>query len=202
MPEVCSEPPTSEAAVLPDSQLQQWYALRVRSRHEKSVFAQLVAKQHEAFLPSYNARHKWVDRWKTVSMPLFPGYVFCRFDAALRTSVLTTSGVIDVVRAGSQPAAVDSAEIDAIRVAVNSPLFTEPYAGLIKGQGVVVTGGPLAGLTGHLVEMRKNLRLVLSVELLSRSVLVEIDRDWVAPRAPVRSLANLRDSNSRSSRIA
>lgn len=187
---------------MPDSPLQHWFALRVRSRHEKIVFAQLVAKQHEAFLPSYNARHKWVDRWKTVSLPLFPGYVFCRFDAALRSSVLTTSGVIDVVRNGSQPAAVDSSEIEAIRLAVNSPLFTEPYAGLVKGQGIVVTGGPLAGLTGHLVEIRKNLRLVLSVELLNRSVLVEIDRDWVAPRAPVRRIDYQPDSKPQDIRIA
>lgn len=188
--------------MLPEANLERWYALRVRSRHENLVFAQLVAKRHEAFLPSYNARHKWADRWKTVSLPLFPGYLFCRFGAAARTSVMTTTGVVDLVRNGSQPASIDTSEIDAIRAAVNSPLFTEPYAGLVKGQGIVVTDGPLAGLTGQLVEIRKNLRLVLSVELLNRSVLVEIDRDWVATRAPVRRIEYPESGRSEQKRSA
>lgn len=188
--------------MMPEANLERWYALRVRSRHENLVFAQLVAKRHEAFLPSYSARHKWADRWKTVTLPLFPGYLFCRFGAAERTSVLTTTGVVDVIRTGSQPAPIDGTEIDAIRVAVNSPLFKEPYAGLIKGQGIVVTGGPLAGLTGQLVEIRKNLRLVLSVELLNRSVLVEIDRDWVAPRAPVRRIEYPKSADSQKRELA
>lgn len=173
---------------MPETVQLRWYALRVRSRHELVVFAQLTAKEHEAFLPLFSAKHRWADRWKTVSLPLFPGYVFCRFNAEKRSSVISTSGVVDVVRTGSQPAPIETSEIEAIRTAVNSPLFTEPYGGLVKGQGVVVTGGPLVGLTGHLVEIRKNLRLVLSVELLNRAVLVEIDRDWVTPRHPVRRI--------------
>jgi transcription antitermination factor NusG len=158
-----------------------WHALHVRSRHEKSVFAQLEAKCHEVFLPVYTVRHKWADRWKTVSLPLFPGYVFCRFTPANRSSVLTTSGVIDLVRAGAEPACIDDGEIEAIQLAVNSRLGTMPYAGLAKGERVMMTGGPLGGLTGTLMGTRRNLRFVLSVELLQRSVLVEVDPDWIAP---------------------
>ena len=156
-----------------------WYALYVRSRHEKSVHAQLNAKSDDAFLPLYSRKHKWADRWKVVSLPLFPGYVFCRFDADRRSSVLATSGVIDVVRVGSQPAVINAWEIEAIQRVVKSPLPAEPYCDLVKGEQVMMSDGPLKGLTGTLMDVRKGLRLVISVEILRRSVLIEIERDWV-----------------------
>ena len=164
--------------------LQRWYALYVRSRHEKSVSAQLETKDYEVFLPLYRVRHRWADRWKTVSLPLFPGYVFCRFDAATRSPVLGTSGVIDVIRMGGEPAPVETSEIEAVRLAVNSPLSVEPHASLVRGQRVTVRGGPLKGLAGTLLDVRKTIRLAISVELLCRSVVVEIERDWVAPYEP------------------
>lgn len=161
-----------------------WYALHVRSKCEKLVYAQLEAKKHKAFLPIYLARHRWADRWKTVSLPLFTGYVFCQFEPAQRYSVLANSGVIDVVRAGGEPVAVDPNEMENLRRVVDSPLSVEPYPELAKGQRVVMSGGPLTGLTGTLVEIRRNLRLVLTVELLNRSISVEIERDWVVPCEP------------------
>jgi len=119
-----------------------------------------------------------------VSLPLFPGYVFCRFDPSTRYGVLATSGVIDVVRVGFEPEPVETSEIDAIRLVVESPLFSEPYPGLVKGQRVTMSGGPLRGLTGSLLEIRNSVRLALSVELLGRSVIVEIERDWAALYEP------------------
>lgn len=163
---------------------QQWYALHVRSRHEKRVSAQLKAKQHDVFLPLYWARHRWADRWKTVCLPLFQGYVFCRFEGATQPRVLATTGVIDVVRIGAKAAPVETAEIEAIRRVVNSPLPVEPYPSLVAGQKVVMGGGPLNGLSGTLVKIRNGLRLVISVELLRRSVLVEVERQWVVPYGP------------------
>lgn len=162
---------------------ERWYALWVRSRHEQTVVTQLNARQHEVFLPLYTTRHKWADRWKTVSLPLFPGYVFSRFDVARRASVLSTSGVIDIVRIGTEPAEIDPSEIEAVQAVVKSSLFAEPYTQLVKGQRVTVSGGPLNGVPGTLIEVRNSLRLVVSVELLNRSVSVEVDRDWVIPRA-------------------
>ena len=165
-----------------------WHALYVRSRHEKLVCAQLKAKQQETFLPVYTAKHKWADRWKTVSLPLFPGYVFCRFAPIQTSTVISTSGVIDIVRSGAEPSPIDPGEIESIKLAVSSPLMTTPYAGLIKGQRVTMTDGPLRGLIGTLMEIRGGVRLVLAVEMLQRSVLVEIDQDWVAPIEPERSI--------------
>ena len=156
-----------------------WYAVYVRSRHEKSVEAQLKAKPHETFLPLYSQSNRWADRWKTVYLPLFPGYVFCRFDQTTRTSVLTTSGVIDVVRIGARFAPIPNSEIARIRLVVETNVQAEPYPDLPTGQHVTLSGGPLKGLTGSLLEGRKGPRIVVSVELLQRSVAVEIDRVWV-----------------------
>jgi len=158
-----------------------WYALHVRSRHEKTVHSQLEAKQQEVFLPLYSARNKWGDRCRSVSLPLFPGYIFCRFDPADRYSVLATSGVIDIVRVGSEPAPIETQEIEAVQLIVSSAVRAEPYPTLVKGQKIVLTDGPLTGLTGTLTQIRNTCRLVVSIELLCRSVSVEIDRDWVMP---------------------
>src|ERR1700676_4630921 len=98
-----------------ESARERWYALWVRSRHEHTGAAQITARRHEVFLPLYTARHKWADRWKTVSLPLFPGYVFSRFDIAKRSSVLSASGVIDIVRIGAEPAEIDPSEIEAVQ---------------------------------------------------------------------------------------
>lgn len=166
-----------------------WFALHVRSRHEKSVFAQLEAKSQDVFLPCYTTRSKWADRIKDVSLPLFPGYVFCRFDPGMRSKVLATSGVIDVVRAGRDPAPISPSEIEAIQRVVLTPIYTEPYSSIAVGQRVHMCAGPLTGLTGSIIEVRKQLRLVLSVELLNRSILVEIDRDWVVLDQAIRLLA-------------
>jgi len=158
-----------------------WYALRVRPRHEKSVFEQLEAKEYDALLPLYEAKRRWADRWKIVSLPLFAGYVFCRFNTGARARVLATPGIIDVVRTGSDPAPIDSAEIEAIRLVVKSNVKAEPYPSLLRGQRVVVSDGPLKGITGTLMDVRASVRLVISIELLQRSVQVEIERDRVIP---------------------
>ena len=159
--------------------LQRWYALHVRSRHEKSVFAQLDAKQCKVFLPLYSAKRQWADRCKVLSLPLFPGYVFCHFDAPMQSHVLATSGVIDVVRVGAKAAPVETSEIDAIRRVIDSSVVTEPHPTLVRGERVTLCTGPLSGLTGTLVEIRSRLRVVVAVQLLQRSVLVEIERGWV-----------------------
>ncbi len=158
-----------------------WFALRVRARHEKSVFEQLQARRYEAFLPLYTAKRRWADRWKVLSLPLFAGYVFCRFEPGKRVRVLATPGVIDVVRVGGEPAAIDGSEIEAIRRVIDSRLEAEPYPSLIRVQRVTVSDGPLRGVAGTLVEVRSGVRLVISIELLQRSVQVEIERDRVIP---------------------
>jgi transcription antitermination factor NusG len=158
-----------------------WYALHVRSRHEKNVHAQLEAKHQDVFLPLYSARQRWSDRWKTVLLPLFPGYVFCRFDATRRCHVVATPGVVEIVKTGSELAPVDDDEIAALQLIVRSGVQAKPYPEITKGQRMMIIRGPLNGLAGTVLELRNTLRLAVSVDLLGRSVTVETDRESVIP---------------------
>jgi transcription antitermination factor NusG len=159
----------------------QWYALRVKSRHEKSVTHLLMSQSFEVFLPVYRARRRWADRAKTVEFPLFAGYTFCYFDTTERLAVRDIPGVVDIVRNGAVPAAIDSEEISNIRRAVDSRLALEVLPGLVVGQRVRMVAGPLAGLEGALVKVARGPRLVMSVTLLQQSVFAEIDAGWVVP---------------------
>ena len=158
-----------------------WFAVSVKPRHEKSVSKILELKDLESLLPLYRARQRWSDRTKELELPLFPGYVFCRFDMAARVPVLNTPGVFDIVRFGREFVPVDSREIAALQQLMCSGLPSEPWPRLELGEPVVVEIGPLAGCQGVLVEIRKQMRLLLSVTLLGRSVSVEVDREWVQP---------------------
>jgi transcription antitermination factor NusG len=160
---------------------EQWFALRVKSRSEKVVSTIARNKGFEEFLPLYQCRRRWSDRLKSVEFPLFPGYVFCRLDPQYRLPLLTIPGVIQFVGIGKVPVPIDDAEIMAIQSAVATGLSTEPWPFLEVGQRVRLEDGPLAGLEGFLIEIRKRFRVVVSVSLLKRSMAVEIDREWVAP---------------------
>jgi transcription antitermination factor NusG len=158
-----------------------WFALYVRPRHEKRTSYVLEEKGFQTFLPTYITRRRWVDRVKTVELPLFPQYIFCRLSESRRTPVLSTPGVLSIVGIGGCPLPVDSSEIEAIQRVVSSQVAREPYAFLRTGTPVRVETGSLAGLKGTLIEIKRVPRLVLSVTLLQRSMLVEIDRESVSP---------------------
>lgn len=158
---------------------QHWYAVRVKPRHEKRVSEIFGYKQIEPLLPLYRARNRWSDRMKEVELPLFPGYVFCKLDPMFRVPVLSTPGVIDIVRFGKEPAVIDAVEVAALKRLMASGLAPEPWPHLVPGERVEIDDGPLAGCAGVIIEVKKRLRLVLSVTLLHRSVLVELDRSWV-----------------------
>jgi len=158
-----------------------WFALRVKSNCETVVAAGVRHRGLEEFLPMYTSCHRWSDRLKSVTLPLFPGYIFCRIDPNFRLPVLTVPGALHFVGIGKVPIPIDGSEIAAIQNAVGSGLPAEPWAYLSVGQLVRLDQGPLAGLEGILVETRKQHRIVVSVSLLQRSVAVEIERNWVTP---------------------
>lgn len=161
-----------------------WYAIRVRSKFEAVTSAGLAGKGYEPFLPLYRARRRWSDRMKEIDAPLFPGYVFCRFDAGTRLPILKTPGVISVVGYGREPAPLNEAEIAAIRAIIASGLPAIPWPYLRAGNRVLIEWGPLAGVEGIVLGVKKELRLIVSVTMLQRSVSVEVDRDWVRPLSP------------------
>ena len=165
----------------PETICRPWYALRVRSRHEDTVATHLHARGYESFLPKYTARRRWSDRFKEIEVPLFSGYVFCKFDPLNRLPVLSVPGVVHIVGIGKVPVAVQEHEIDAIQVAVRSGLDRQPYPFLQIGNKVRIEEGPLSGVEGILLSFRGHQRLVLSVTLLQRSVAVQVDAAWVLP---------------------
>ena len=159
----------------------QWFALRVKSNCEKIVATGISYKGFEEFLPLYQRRQRWSDRFKSIASPLFPGYVFCRIDPRVRLPILTIPGALHFIGIGKAPVPIEDSEIAAIQRAVRSGRPVAPWAYLSAGQLVRFDDGPLAGLEGILIESRKQCRVVVSVTLLKRSVAVEIERGWVTP---------------------
>lgn len=159
-----------------------WYAFRVRSRHEKLVATSLRGKGYEEFLPLCKSKRRWADRSKVVEMPLFPGYVFCDSERSEIGKIRCTPGIIDVIRAGSTPLPANRWEIEGLRKATQAelPLESWPYIDPSTTGRVRITSGPLSGMDGVLIEVRGKERLILSVDLLRRSVLVELPFSSVA----------------------
>jgi transcription antitermination factor NusG len=165
--------------MVPENLCNPWYAVRVKSRHENTVASHLLGRGYQAFLPLYKSRNRWSDRFKEVELPLFPGYVFCRFNPLNRLPVLTIPGVVYVVGAGRTLLPIDETEIAAIQTAVKSGLPSQPWPFLQIGHRVRIEHGPLSGVEGILLGFRGNQRLVLSITLLQRSVAVQVDSSWV-----------------------
>ncbi len=164
-----------------DPEKHPWFALRVKSRFEKTTSTVLHSKGFEHFSPLYRSRRNWSDRVKEVDLPLFPGYMFCRFNPLDRFPILTTPGVLSVVGIGKIPQPVEEHEIEQIQSILASGMPTQPWPFLTVGQKVRISSGSLIGLEGLLVNIKNSLRLVVSVTLLQRSVAVEIDRESVEP---------------------
>jgi transcription antitermination factor NusG len=169
-----------------------WYALHVRTRYEKTVSTVLRNKGFEEFLPLYQSRRQWTQRIAEIDLPLFPGYVFCRFEPAeRRVPIVTTPGVIGIVGFGGKPVALDDGEIEAIHRVLKTGVAAEPWKYTPSGQRVRIQHGALAGLEGIFVEVKKNHRLLLSLTLLQRSVAIQIDAACVVPVHPARGAASL-----------
>jgi transcription antitermination factor NusG len=165
-----------------------WFALQVRSQRENHVADQLSAKGYELFLPLYSSRKRWSDRVKKVEEPLFPGYLFCRFDPYDRLPILKTPWLLQIVGFNHTPSPVDDEEISAVRRLIASGAAAEPWPFIAIGERVRIESGPLRGVVGVLTQLKGNHKLVVSITLLQRSVAVEIDSALVIPeRSPHRS---------------
>jgi transcription antitermination factor NusG len=159
----------------------EWNAVYTRHQHEKLVAESLARNGFEVFLPTYNVIRQWTDRKKQLSLPLFPCYVFLRGNFERRLRVLATPGVHFLVMFAGRPAPIPDAEMDAIRKAVEGRLRVEPHPFLRCGDWVRVTSGPLADVEGILVRKKGSYRLILSAELLGKSIAVEMDAFSVKP---------------------
>ena len=165
-----------------------WFALTVKPRYEKAVARALRGKNLEEFLPLYRQDRAWSDRVKAVEFPLFSGYVFCRFSYADRFAVLNTPGVTAILGAGAIYAPIPDDEIAAIRTVVNSGLRARPWPYLVPGQMVRIESGPLAGVRGTVLRNKGVTCVVVTVELLQRSIAAEVDRGAVQPAGVLTSM--------------
>jgi transcription antitermination factor NusG len=158
-----------------------WWALYTRHQHEKVVAQSLASKGFDTFLPVYDSVRRWKDRTKSLTLPLFPCYVFVRGGLSRRSQVVATPGVHMVLSRGERIAVIPDDEIESIRMAVSGQARVEPHPFLKCGERVRVIRGSLQGVQGILVRKKSLFRLVLSVEMLAQSASVEIDAFDVEP---------------------
>src|SRR6478672_7423848 len=161
---------------------EKWYAVRTKVRMEKSTGEILRGKGYETLVPVYVSRRRWADRVKNLEVPLFTGYIFCRFDPSNRLPILTTPGVVSVVSTRSGPVPVPTEEMTAVQTLVASNANQiEPAPCLTEGERVCVRSGIFTGLQGVLLHIKNACRLVIAITLIQRAVAVEIDSDQVEP---------------------
>jgi len=166
-----------------------WFAVHSRSRHEKRIQQYLQTNAIDCFLPLYGAVHKWKDRRALVSVPLFPGYLFVRIPVEERLKVLTAPGVVRLLSAHGRPTPVPDSEIDVLRSCAARNMKMEPHRYLTVGNRVLVKSGPFADLEGILVRKKGQFRLVVSVNLIARSVALELDRSDIVALSPSEAAA-------------
>ncbi|HEU5411242.1 MAG TPA: UpxY family transcription antiterminator [Candidatus Acidoferrales bacterium] len=158
-----------------------WYAAYICANHEKRVAEHLAGRGVEYFLPLYEAIHQWKDRRVRLKLPLFPGYVFVRLPLLERLRVLQAPGVARLVGFGDTPEPLADADIEALRKGLQGQIEMEPHPYVCEGQKLRILRGPLAGMEGTLLRRKGGLRLVLSIDLIMRSVVVDVDAEDICP---------------------
>lgn len=158
-----------------------WYAVYTCARHEKRVAQQMELRSLRGFVPLYRATHRWKDRRKEIELALFPSYVFVYLALKDRLRVLEIPGVVNLVSSQGKPVPLADEEIEPFRRGARGGVRLEPHPYLQAGRRVRLCRGPMAGLVGILVRRKEGLRLVVSIEILMRSVAVEVDETDVEP---------------------
>lgn len=156
-----------------------WFALQVVPRHEKSVDNILEYRGYNHFLPTYRVRRRWSDRVRLVEQPLFPGYVFCRSQSNLMEVIRGSPGIIRIVAFGGRPHPVPDKEIEALQQIVRGKREYSAFPYLSVGQKVQVISGPLTGISGIIMQFKNRDRLIISLDVIMKSVSVEIDQSEV-----------------------
>ena len=158
-----------------------WYALYTAPRHEKRLAQQMQQRSITCFLPLYRSVRRWKDRRKALDLVLFPGYVFVRIAPQSRLQVLQLPGAVRIVTFNGQPAPLPEHEIEGLRSRLSSRGKIEPHPYLRAGRRVRVQRGPMVGLEGVVLRRKDCCRVVFSIDLIKRSVAVEVDEaDLVA----------------------
>jgi transcription antitermination factor NusG len=165
-----------------------WFVVHGKINRERSIGNVLAASGFEVFMPVCRVRRQWSDRAKECTVPLFPSYIFARFDICERLAVLKAPGVISIVGRGKHPVPLTDDEVRNIRIMVDSGLSTYPWPYVKTGQTITISGGPLRGLQATVLDEDASRRkLIVSVDLLNRSIAVDIAPEWTSPFGPASS---------------
>jgi transcription antitermination factor NusG len=156
-----------------------WFALQTKPKSERKIELLLRQKGYECFTPTYRSKRKWSDRTVEIELPLFPGYVFCRFSTLALGKAISTRGVVKIVGFGGKPTEVALEEVEALQLLAQSDLLREPWKYLPDGTKVLVEAGPLAGVQGIICADSNNRKLIISVTLLQRSIAIQLDEATV-----------------------
>ena len=198
----CPSPPQSQnmkrdgALRLVAGKVPRWYAVFTMARHEKQIVWHLGQREIESFLPLYKTKRRWKNRCTVpLELPLFPNYVFVRIDLQERLRVLSVPSVVSIVSLGREPLPVEDRYITGLR----DGLLThgiEPHPGLDVGDRVRITTGAMADMVGILDRQKNALRVVLNLEMIGRSVAVEVDLASIEPAdIPKRSARSLQSES-------
>lgn len=152
-----------------------WYALYTYPRHEKCVAERIEQRRFSCVLPLYRSVRRWKDRRKELELALFPGYVFVRMALEHRLQILELPGVVRMVSFNGQPAVVPAEQIETLQARLSGATRIEPHPYLRIGRRVRVRHGAMAGLEGIIVRRKDRCRVVFSIDLIMRSVAVEVD---------------------------
>ena len=160
-----------------------WYAIHTRARHEKAVTAQLQRIGITTFLPLIRQTHRWSDRQKTIQCVLFDCYTFVCLQAYSQKHfhIVKTPGVIGFVGVRGVGLPLPEKEIEDIRTLLANSIPCSPYPFLGTGRRVRIRGGCMDGLEGILVAKNSDQSLVVSIDMIQRSVAVRIDGYDVEP---------------------
>ncbi len=152
-----------------------WYALYTCSRHEKRVAEQIERRRVSCFLPMYRSVRRWKDRRKELELALFPGYVFVQMSLSSKLRVLEVPGAVRLVSFNGKPAPVPTEDIEALRTRLSGNAKIQPHPYLRVGRRVRVHSGPFQGLEGIVVRRKDRCRLIFSIDLIQRSLAIEVD---------------------------
>jgi transcription antitermination factor NusG len=163
------------------SNAKNWFAVLTVPRHEKKVETHFGLRQIEHFLPMYEKKREWKDGSKgMLQLPLFASYIFVRIGCYGRTPVLKVPGVISIVGCGAQPMPVPDSYIHWLREGLRQGKI-EPYPDLAAGTKVRIRSGMMAGMEGILVRRKNHFRVVLTLEMIMKSVTVEVELQDIEP---------------------
>ena len=157
-----------------------WYAVYVRSRHEKKVYHLFEEKGIESSLPLIKTTRKWSDRKKKVEIPLFKGYVFVRIDIAKeKLNILKTDGVVKFIGIRGKPSTIPDEQIHWLHRIVEEPFKVRSEKEIPIGQKVHVMLGPFKGMEGVVMTARNRSRILICIESIMQTVSIEINPNYL-----------------------